>query len=240
MVEAYDISETTKTTELLCNEMAASSLMLHLDDSQYQNIKGVSYWLAGIALDGMQIEYPYHETKWDEGLGPVDQVAHNYDKMDMCLSAPNDDGVPVYRSLSPCIIDGDKENTPGDCADDEVCDNNNHDGPWLTAIKTWSNTQEFGGAVGLARDGHVIYGPYDENGEVWDCDDHDICNGVWFSNDMYGYVVTPTFPYVLGCYGPGEIQYYPVEASCSTNSCYACQGLNAATATLAVLYLLIQ
>lgn len=160
--------------------------------------------------------------------------------MDLCLSAPNDDGVPVYRSLSPCILNGDKENTPGDCADDEVCDNNNHDGPWLTAINTWNNTADFGGVVGLARDGHVIFGPYNEQGEIWACDEHDICNGVWFANDMYGYVVTPTFPYVLGCYGPGEIQYDAVEASCSTNSCYACQGLTAATATLAVLYLLIQ
>lgn len=82
--------------------------------------------------------------------------------MDMCLSAPNDKGVPVYRSMSPCMKVNDKENTPGDCADDLVCDNNEHTGPWLTALDAWKDKADHGGVVGLARDGHVIFGPYND------------------------------------------------------------------------------
>ena len=35
-------------------------------------------------------------------------------------------------------------------------------------------------AIGIALDGHVIFGPYNSNGELWRCDDHDVCNGRFF------------------------------------------------------------
>jgi len=103
--------------------------------------------------------------------------------MDMCLSTSNDAGVLAYRSLSPCIKESSMTVAPGACADDEVCDNNNHDGPWRVAVDAWESKRHHGGEAGLARDGHVIYGPYNADGEIWSCDDHDICNGVFFEND---------------------------------------------------------
>jgi len=53
---------------------------------------------------------------------------------------------------------------------------------------------------------------------------------------MYGYVVTSTFPYILGCFGPGEIQYHPVEKYCSSNTCFACHGLQLAFGAFALLF----
>lgn len=59
--------------------------------------------------------------------------------------------------------------------------------------------------IGIALDGHVIYGPYNEDHELWTCDDHDICNGRFFTDmdNSYAYIVTQTHPYVIGCWGPG-------------------------------------
>ena len=59
--------------------------------------------------------------------------------------------------------------------------------------------------IGIALDGHVIYGPYNADHELWSCDDHDICNGRFFADmdNSYAYVVTQTHPYTVGCWGPG-------------------------------------
>ena len=71
--------------------------------------------------------------------------------------------------------------------------------------------------LGIAKDGHVIVGPYNSDGELWACDDHDVCNGVFLADGSYVYALTYTFPYVVGCWGPGPKQVH--AASCSTRSC---------------------
>ena len=65
--------------------------------------------------------------------------------------------------------------------------------------------------VGLALDGHAIYGPYNADEELWTCEDHDVCNGRFFPelDDSYAYVATSTHPYILGCWGPGPNQEFP-------------------------------
>ena len=74
------------------------------------------------------------------------------------------------------------------------------------------------GVIGLAKDGHLILGPYNpETGELWTCDDHDICNGVFLADGSYAYVATSTYPYTVGCWGPGPVQTY--ETKCSQRSC---------------------
>ena len=60
-----------------------------------------------------------------------------------------------------------------------------------------------GTPTGLAKDGHIIVGPYNSDGELWSCDEHDVCNGVFLSDNSYAYAMTFTFPYVVGCWGPG-------------------------------------
>ena len=58
--------------------------------------------------------------------------------------------------------------------------------------------------IGLARDGHLVYGPYDLNEELWSSDDHDICNGTYLDDNSYAYVSTAYFPYNIGCWGQNE------------------------------------
>lgn len=93
------------------------------------------------------------------------------------------------------------------------------DGPVSWALKAYTSTSNYGGDVGLARDGHVIKGPYNAAGELWGCDDHDICNGAFLSDGSYAYVTTTTFPYTVGCWGPANSQQAILSSWCTTHSC---------------------
>ena len=70
--------------------------------------------------------------------------------------------------------------------------------------------------VGVARDGHLIYGPYQKNGMLWQPCDVDVCNGR-IINGQYAYVMTTFHPYTIGCWGPGQ-QHSQFEPSCTNNS----------------------
>lgn len=119
------------------------------------------------------------------------------------------------RSVVPELCD------PQDTRENVYCLTNDSIYEW--ALATFSNSVDAasnnGGDVGLARDGHVIKGPYNEDGELWDCDDHDVCNGTFMEDGSYVYVTTKTFPYVVGCWGPGPKQTIAVSSDCSSSSC---------------------
>ena len=67
--------------------------------------------------------------------------------------------------------------------------------------KGFEDGADHGGLIGLARDGHLVYGPYTENGELWSQDQLDVCGGTYLSDGQYAYVSTITFPYNMGCWG---------------------------------------
>ena len=71
--------------------------------------------------------------------------------------------------------------------------------------------------LGLARDGHLILGPYKQDGSTWSCADRDVCNGA-FIGDQYVYVGSSTFPYVVGCWGPGP-STKAYKPGCTNNGC---------------------
>jgi hypothetical protein len=87
--------------------------------------------------------------------------------------------------------------------------------------------------VAIAKDGHIIWGPYNSNGEEWDSCDVDLCNGAVIDG-TYGYASTSFHPYFVGCWGPGNDAGCSQECSsnprsCSNNECEAsnAMGLNA-------------
>lgn len=71
--------------------------------------------------------------------------------------------------------------------------------------------------VGVAKDGHLIYGPYKQTGELFTCSSLDICNGFSLDDGSYGYVYSTTYPYTVNCFGPGVARN--MVESCSTNTC---------------------
>ena len=119
---------------------------------------------------------------------------------------------------SPCLEKGNgwasTSVAPDMCINTEACRND----PVKFALdNAYTNTSTYGNIIGFAKDGHMIIGPYNQNGELWSCSDHDACNGVFINNE-YFYVSTTTFPYVLGCFGPASgAQAYAV--TCSNSSC---------------------
>lgn len=146
--------------------------------------------------------------------GNDDAVENEADGLDKCLSHSSPQGQLHYHSLSNCVHEGSTSTKPGLCYADTNCIDNIGDfmtAPWSTDDGT------YGGVYGIARDGHVIYGPYNEDGELWGCDDHDICNGFFLPDGSYGYAATTHFPYIVGCWGPGPAQTY--SATCSSLGC---------------------
>jgi hypothetical protein len=61
--------------------------------------------------------------------------------------------------------------------------------------------------LGYALDGFPIYGPYDADGQLHKGLDN--CNGKFLLDGSYAYFATPTFPYTLGCFGPGQTRRAP-------------------------------
>lgn len=81
------------------------------------------------------------------------------------------------------------------------------------AFNAWSN-KKYLTPLGIAKDGRIIWGPYDNNGNKWKACDVDVCNGLKV-NGVYGYVATEFHPYFVGCWGPGN--YPTVSQTCSAN-----------------------
>jgi len=44
--------------------------------------------------------------------------------------------------------------------------------------------------IGIAKDGHIIYGPYNSDGETWGDCEVDVCNGFYYNTEYYGYAAT--------------------------------------------------
>lgn len=137
--------------------------------------------------------------------------------MDFCLSSADENNFIKYHTMTSCW--GSQASTtdaPPLCnqANDDKCLQQ----PVTFAAKNFTSTDlPYETPIGIAKDGHIIVGPYNDEGELWSCDDHDVCNGVFLSDNSYAYVVTYRFPYVAGCWGPGPTQEH--KASCSSRSC---------------------
>jgi hypothetical protein len=139
------------------------------------------------------------------------------DYFDNCLSYIDSDGSISVKTLSPCTMVPPTTAVPGR-ATVTVTANTNHLG---NLFKTdWTSTSNNGGVFGLAKDGHVIYGPYNTYGELWSCEDVDACNGFFLSDNSYGYASTTFFPYTVGCWGPASASL-TTGLSCSINACYS-------------------
>lgn len=142
------------------------------------------------------------------------------DEFDGCLSrASANDNAQHVHTISPCVNGngavGSQTRKPGACGDNLDCfpkDNSYELGSWSTL------NAKFGGVYGLARDGHVIFGPYNGDGELWTCDDVDQCNGFFLDDGSYGYASTTFFPYTVGCWGPAPTGH-TYKPGCSQNAC---------------------
>ena len=189
---------------------------------------------SGIAISGANIFNAL-------AAGNEDAVENEWVTLDQCLTHPTPFGEYHYHMWSPCAHKGNgwasTSVAPDMCKDLDAC---RSDPIGFAVEKGWSNVSAYGygDIVGISRDGHMIYGPYNADGDFWGCSQHDVCNGA-FVEGNYVYVSTKEFPYILGCFGPGPQQSYTV--SCTTSSCPSDESSFATTLTsvssiLAIVY----
>ena len=137
--------------------------------------------------------------------------------MDFCLGRVDADGNYLQHSMGGCVADQASTSTVPELCKDSNSDECDRTPVVFAAMNITSTDLPYETPMGLAKDGHIIVGPYNSDGELWSCDEHDLCNGVFLDDNSYAYAMTYTFPYVIGCWGPAPYQVY--EASCTTRTC---------------------
>ena len=109
-------------------------------------------------------------------------------------------GVYHYHISSGCIVSPPSGNI-STCATNTVCGSNiaNY------SLQSYPSSAKTLTVIGIAKDGHVIYGPYTSSGSQVKSG-FDICNGMFYDSiGNYGYFATTTYPYITGCFGPGNL-----------------------------------
>jgi len=150
--------------------------------------------LNGISAEGVDPLYPAE-------YGMVTDIAQAAEKFDACLAHPNPHGQYHYHSLSPCMVDFTVGDSSEPCEMITTCNDN----PFNYAMGSFADdTHDELFPVGIAKDGYIIWGPYNNQGSEWTSCDVDICNGAFVDGTNYGYVSTSFHPYFLGCWGPGN------------------------------------
>ena len=157
--------------------------------------------------------------------GNKDAVENEADTLDVCLAHPTPQSAFHYHYWSGCAVKNygfwSSTDAPSLCKNKSGCTTapgTMSKGAGTNGVS--SQTSYFTAAnwdkpIGIARDGHLIVGPYkDSSGTTWSCTNRDVCNGAW-QGSQYVYVGSETFPYTIGCWGPGPT---PVHKPCCTNS----------------------
>jgi len=153
--------------------------------------------------------------------GNEDAVVSEGTTMDGCLGHASDDYAQHVHSISPCVNGGSgADGLTGSLTEKPLACNTGDIDCFPTdssyMVGGWSTDDgDYGGFYGLAKDGHVIYGPYNIDGEYWTCDDLDMCNGFFLADGSYGYASTTFFPYMVGCWGPAYAVHTTMP-SCTT------------------------
>ncbi|CAF1240060.1 unnamed protein product [Rotaria sordida] len=191
---------------IVCNISSQASVPSVSNYVSYSS-SGSFNTLAGICVDGVTILNVNSANNVDP-FYPTGTYASEL--VDACLGHPNaaSNGYH-YHIASGCALNP-PTGTIGSCKSTSACNASiaNYSISKFSSYRTLT-------VIGIAKDGHVIYGPYDSTGaEV--TRGFDICNGmVYDSIGNYAYFATRTFPYITGCFGPGN--YPSFLPSCTTN-----------------------
>eukprot|EP00347_Sterkiella_histriomuscorum_P013676 403363796 len=119
---------------------------------------------------------------------------------DICLGNSITYNTYRYHSYSACVYQVDIRKIAQQCNGKTKC---NEDKLQWALDNTPKILRDIT-PIGIAKDGHVIYGPYNSNQQLWQPCDVDVCNGRIFTTDYYGYVATMFHPYIISCWGPGN------------------------------------
>lgn len=211
-----DIATTELMTALLCDEAAQNSSNIAAASSFTNNGDSID-GVVGLAYDNTLLINP---TKTVGGV-VIDAVYDNAGDFDGCLHTIYNDFLG-YRTAGVCLKAGDQTSTsasPEMCEEIRECEELFNKAEWAFENGFAASDAVAQEPIGIALDGHIIVGPYNDDGELYVCADLDVCNGTFLDDSSYGYVMHDRFPYIVGCWGPAAPISTPVDSTCSVNAC---------------------
>lgn len=225
--------KTWPTTQTDVTNTVCGDPLLLTPNSDAQTLSGLTFTsgsqemgtAVGVGLNGVLLlnqmsgekSDPFYPKAWS-GAPTVSSVAET---IDVCLGHPTPDPANIYHyhDMSPCQADNTlRTATAGASCDSDVSCAGHIKDFGLAAYTnnaSWVNSLR---VAGIAKDGRIIYGPYQSSGLIVN---FDVCNGAWLdangdsTAETYAYIYTKTFPYFAGCFGPGNYPSYVPE--CTTN-----------------------
>ena len=161
---------------------------------------------AGVSIDGVMIFNVDSANNIDPFYPPAGSTA---EMVDSCLAHCQNVGIYHYHIASGCAVNPPTGNISS-CAGTSAC-SSNISSYSLSGFASYQTLT----VIGVARDGHVIYGPYISSGNRVTTG-FDVCNGMFYDSiGNYAYFSTSTYPYLTGCFGPGN--YPSFGPNCTTN-----------------------
>ncbi|UJR25032.1 hypothetical protein I4U23_006392 [Adineta vaga] len=202
----YSPTTQTQLNGILCNVSTQDSAPSSSNLVAYSIEKYLST-MAGISIDNVVILNVNSGDSADPFYPPT---GYEQEGIDSCLSHPQASGVYHYHVASGCAVSPPVGNITS-CGIDNSCITNVAG----YMISTWPSSAKKLTVIGIAKDGHVIYGPYLNTGELISSG-VDICNGMFYDSiGNYAYFATTKYPYITGCFGPGN--YPSFGPTCTTN-----------------------
>jgi hypothetical protein len=163
--------------------------------------------LAGVSIDNVAILNVNSAENVDPFYPPAGDTA---EMVDSCLAHPNVNNIYHYHIASGCAVSVPTGNI-SNCGISNGC-STNISGYSLSLFPSSAKTLT---VIGIAKDGHVIYGPYLSNGQLITTG-VDMCNGMFYDSfGNYAYFATTKYPYITGCFGPGN--YPSFGPTCTSN-----------------------
>jgi hypothetical protein len=179
---------------------SSSNLVTHLSATGLDT-------LAGVSIDNVAILNVNSAEDVDPFYPPSGDTAES---VDACLAHPQTSGVYHYHMASGCAVSPPSGNISA-CSEVAACSSDIAS----YALTLFPSSAKKLTVIGIAKDGHVIYGPYLSNGKLI-TSGVDICNGMFYdSAGNYAYFATTKYPYITGCFGPGN--YPSFGPNCTSN-----------------------
>ncbi|CAF1364563.1 unnamed protein product, partial [Didymodactylos carnosus] len=150
------ITVTTQTAidSTICN---VSNQATPPSASGFTAISSTSNGIAGVSIDGVAILNANSANNVDPFYPSPTTIAAEH--VDQCMGHPNPQNIYHYHIGSGCALSASQSASVQACATVSSC---------ISSISTYSISQ-FSSyktltVIGIAKDGHVIYGPYDSSG----------------------------------------------------------------------------
>jgi hypothetical protein len=206
-VSVNSINQNLTTVSLLSQELCILTSVQSVPmASGYMSYGATGLTTAtGVSVDGVMI----FSADSANNVDPFFPLPSNLtESVDTCLAHCQAAGVYHYHIGSGCMVNPPTGSISA-CATTSCITN-----VATYAIASFSSYQTMT-VIGVARDGHVIYGPYLSSGTLV-TSGFDACNGMFYDSiGNYAYFATSTYPYLVGCFGPAN--YPSFGPNCTSN-----------------------